>query len=258
MPRPPVIEINDDFVQLVGEPTAQRLVSRVHSDGDCQTCGASLGALPVNLLAQCLTRSAEGFGPWLVTAHHVQCERPVMTRTGAVKIESSIGVTYRAVGLSLRPGQRGTGGLLARLKTETPTIETPLPILWVCPSIDLFLIDVVSPGNAIDRDLQQYLQEPGFHNMIDSLPSPRDHKGPQGTRARIDGNLLITTPPMGWSLAIEPDGPYERAIHANGGVLVLVSTSGAIHTPGLLEAALDPLITAGEVAGAWVPLAVRS
>lgn len=258
MPRPPVIEINDDFTRLIGEPTAQRLVSRVHSDGDCQTCGSPLGARPVNLLAQCLIRSAEGVGPWVVTAHHIECERPGMTQTGSVKINSSIGITYRAVGLTLHPGQPGTGGLLARMQAAEPALQTPAPLLWVCPSIDFFLVDVVSHGNAIDRDLQQYLREPGFHNMIDSLPSSRDSHGPQGAHAVLDGGLLLTTPPMGWSLAIEAGGQYERAIRANGAVTVLVSTSGAIHTPGLLDAALDPLIDAGEVAGAWVPLASHS
>lgn len=255
MPRPPVIEINDDFADLIGEPTAQRLVSRVHSTGDCQTCGNSLGTHPVNLNAQCLTRSPDGLGPWVITAHHAHCHPASMTKTGSVTIDSSIGITYRAVALTLKPGRGGSGRWLEAMRGSGAGIELPLPILWVCPSIDFFLIDVVSPGNAIDTDLQQYLQEPGFHNMVDSFPDPQALKGPKGSVAILDDGLLITTPPMGFSLAIDPGGPYEQAIRTNSGVLALVSTYGGIHTPGLIDHAMEPLITAGEVAGAWVPLA---
>lgn len=254
MPRPAVIEISDDFADLIGEPTAQRLVSRVHSTGDCQTCGISLGGGQVNLFAQCLMRSPDGLGPWLITAHHSACQAAAMSRSGEVSIDSSIGVTYRAVALSVPTSQPRKGSWLARLLERGTGIGPLLPILWVCPSIDFFMIDVVSPGNSIDTDLQQYLKEPGFHNMVDSVPDTTATRGPKGSKALLDNGVLITTPPMGWSLSINQAGTYEHAIQDCGGVLVLVSTYGGIHTPGLIDHALESLIAAGEVAGAWVPL----
>jgi hypothetical protein len=249
-----MIEIADDFADLIGRPTAERLVSRVHSTGDCQTCGASLGEDLVNLYAQCLMRSPDGFGPWVVTAHHPGCQAAAVSKSGAVEIDSSIGITYRAVALSIETAQARRGGWIARMMGRGAGIGPVLPILWVCPSIDFFMIDVVSPGNAIDTDLQQYLGEPAFHNMIESVPDLAETEGPKGALAVIDEGVLITTPPMGWSVRIEPNGPYERAVRDCGGVLALVSTYGGIHTPGLLNGALEPLVSAGEVAGAWVPL----
>lgn len=250
-----MIEIADDFADLIGRPTAERLVSRVHSTGDCQTCGSSLGDGLVNLYAQCLIRSPDGIGPWVITAHHPDCQAATMSKTGEVVINSSIGITYRAIALSIGTGQARRGGWIARMLERGSGIGPVLPILWVCPSIDFFMIDVVSPGNAIDTDLQQYLSEPDFHNMIDSVPDPTATEGPKGAQAVIDEGTLITTPPMGWSLRINPGGPYETAIRDSGGVLVLVSTYGGIHTPGLIDGALEPLVSAGEVAGAWAPLA---
>jgi hypothetical protein len=129
-----------------------------------------------------------------------------------------------------------------------------LPILWICPAIDFFMIDVVSQGNAIDTDLQQYLAEPDFHNMINTVPNPAATTGPKGSMAILDDGMLQTTPPMGWSVQIAPGGPYENGIRDCDGVLVFVSTYGGIHTPGLLNDTLESLVSAGEVAGAWVPL----
>lgn len=235
-------------------PTAQRLVSRVHSTGDCQTCGDSLGAGRVTLNAQCLMRSPDGIGPWVITAHHARCQVAATSFTGAVTIDSSIGITYRALSLSLATADARRGGWVSRMMESGAGIGPRLPILWICPAIDFFMIDVVTQGNAIDTDLQQYLSEPSFHNMIDTVPNPAAKQGPQGSAAVIDDGTLTTTPPMGWSLHIDQGGPYEQAIRNCSGVLVLVSTYGGIHTPGLLEEALESLISAGEVAGAWVPL----
>lgn len=254
MPRPSIVEIDDTFADLIGEPTAERLVSRVHSTGDCQTCGDSLGDKHVNLYAQCLMRSPDGLGPWVITAHHAQCQAAAMSATGVVSIDSSIGITYRALSLSVASDAGRKTGWVYRMVERGAGIGDRLPILWICPSIDFFMIDVVSPGNSIDTDLQQYLQEPGFHSMVDTVPDAAATEGPKGAKAIIDNGVLITTPPLGWSIKIHPGGGYERAVRASGGVLVLISTYGGIHTTGLVDGALDGLISAGEVAGAWVPL----
>lgn len=240
-----VLDVADDILVRLGEPTVSALARRFGPDGRCLSCSGRLGAAPLSVRAY-----RDDRGIITLVAYHAGCAASawVDIGPGALSGRETCAAAVTAVSLPVavrrwfrpvrRPGAR----------------DQLMPVLFAHPSLEMTRVRQAGFGEAVNADLEGYRQlgfaDPGA--LASTCPvRVTGHAWMQAGRGAVV--LQAKVADRTWSAPIPR--PAAALAGTRGGILIGVTCD---RDPGRLAAEPRYLASAfatGDVLLGWAPLA---